>query len=495
MKGYFYHLLRCYAVVLKTTPALPLCLAVAVGEIAVWFAPQRSWSYLIVLAGVLTLLVRVRSLQSLLIGGLLGICAVVVTDADRSALSTSNDVIFEGVVASIPHRRRPGEITFLFRTNVASGGHLLRCRAVDLPWRSIYPVKRGDGLTVRGSVVSIRKPRNPFSWKGWLWRQGVVGEMRVRFSSIQYSAKQATLDALREGVRRHIYQKFGDTRGVNLFLSMALGHQDNLSPTLEKAFKRLGLTHLLVVSGYQVTLLYSVIVAMLAKLVSLRPRSRSIRMPVGVVGLFCAFFYVLYIGSEFSGIRALLAAVSAGLGWMYCRPTGFLQRCSSALLVMLIAWPLCIFDIGVILTFAALLGIRIGSACYSSRPLVMFLSVHWCVWLTTTSVVLGWQGTMSLLGLLVNIVVAGPWSIMNCTAGVIGLLVSLVPVAGSGALLTLVAHCNQWASDLVLWLSESFYSQVVLRGWLRFVVLVGFVALIGRKCRLALKRSYLWHDV
>jgi ComEC/Rec2-related protein len=481
-------------VVLKTTPALPLCLAVAIGEIAVWFIPQGSWPHLIGLSGGLTLLIRVRSLQSLLLGGLLGICAVVVTDGGRSALSTSNDVIFEGVVASVPHRRRPGEVTFLFRTNAESGKHLLRCRAVDLPWRAIYPVKRGDGLIVRGSVVSITKPRNPFSWKGWLWRQGVVGEMRVRFSSIQYSAKQSTLSALREGVRRHMYQKVGDTRGVNLFLSMALGHQDNLSPTIEKSFKRLGLTHLLVVSGYQVTLLYSVIVTMLAKMASLRPRSRSIRIPVGIAGLFCAFFYVLYIGSEFSGIRALLAAVSAGLGWMYCRPTGFLQRCSSALLIMLIVWPLCIFDIGVILTFAALLGIRIGSARDSSQPLVTFLSVNWCVWLTTTIVIVGWQGTMSLFGLLVNIVIAGPWSIMNCTVGVIGLFVSLVPVPGSGAMLTFIAHCNQWASDVVLWLSESFYSQIVVRGWIRGFILLGLVALIGRKCRIAFKRSCLLHD-
>ncbi len=494
MKSFFYYLLRCYVVVLQTIPALPLCLAVAIGEIAVWFTPQRDWPYLIGLVGALTLLIRVRSFQALLIGGLLGICASVVTDGGRLAVSNGNDVIFEGVVASVPQRRRPGEVTFLFRTNVESGGYLLRCRAIDLPWRSIYPVKRGDGLIVRGSVVSITKPRNPFSWEGWLWRQGVVGEMRVRFSSIQDPAGQSTLGALRESVRRHTYQKFGDTRGVNLFLSMALGHQDNLSPSIERAFKRLGLTHLLVVSGYQVTLLYSVIVTILSNMASLRPRTRSIRMPVGVMGLFCAFFYVLYIGSEFSGIRALLAAVSAGLGWMYCRPTGFFQRCSSALLVMLIVWPLCLFDIGVILTFAALLGIRIGAACYPSRTVMTFLSVNWCVWLTTTCVIVSWQGTISIFGLMVNIVIAGPWSIMNCTAGVIGLLVSLAPVSGSGGLLTLVAQCNQWASDVVLWLGESTYSQVLLTGWLRGVVLVALLAVIVRKSTVTFKRSSLLHD-
>jgi competence protein ComEC len=464
-----YSLRRDFVILRQFAPALPLCIVVLVAQVAFWFVPHDGLLPILLGLGTLIIYFRGTVLQSLLVGALVAISVVYLGDANRQTILPQKDVSLVGKVVSIPRRRRPGEITFLFRTTSKQGKYTLRCRAVDLPWRSIHSVGRDDIVVLRGKIAPIQKPDNPFSWKGWLWRQGVSGEMKVKFASIQLSAKRSILQDIRSRIRNHIHRLYGDSRGGNLFLSMSLGYQDNLSQAIEGAFKRLGLTHLLVVSGYQVTLMYTFVVWLLSRAASNLSRNVSFRRSIGIAGLLCALLYVLFIGSEFSGIRAMLAASSVGIGWMCGRPTSFLQRCSIALLVMQILWPLCIFDIGVVLTFSALLGIGLGAARYHTQPWRTFLAVNVLVWMTTTFVIVAWQGTVSTIGLLVNIAVAGPWSIINCTVGIIGLFLSLLGIEFP---MSLVIKCNFWVSELILFLGESRYSQLQLEGSGRLVVLV-----------------------
>lgn len=483
-----YSLRRHFVILRQFAPALPLCLIVLVAQVAFWFVPYDSALLILLGLGALIIYYRGTGLQSLLVAALVAILVICIGDANRQTIVAKKDISLVGKVVSTPRRRRPGEITFLFRTTSQQGRYTLRCRAVDLPWRSIHSIERDDIVVLRGTIAPIVKPDNPFSWKGWLWRQGVSGEMKVKFASIQLTANRSLLQEIRNRIRNHVYRLYGDSRGGNLFLSMSLGYQDNLSQAIEGAFKRLGLTHLLVVSGYQVTLMYTFVVWLLSRAASNLSRSVSFRRSIGIVGLLCAFLYVLFIGSEFSGIRAMLAASSVGIGWICGRPTSFLQRCSTALLVMQILWPLCIFDIGVVLTFSALLGIGLGADRFHTRPWRTFLAVNVLVWMTTTFVIVAWQGTVSTIGLLINIALAGPWSIINCTVGIIGLFLSLLGVEFP---MSLVVKCNFWMSELILFLGESRYSQVQLEGSGRLVVLVCLFLYLYRRIERVYRREIL----
>lgn len=464
------HSMRRYVRIMREAPAFPLSLVVALGQCLMWFVPQELWSCVVATLGGAIILVASKKRSGLLVGLLLGSGTVYVNYPLSVPIMSERDVVLNGVVVSAIQRRRPGEANFLFQTDLNGKSYLLRCRTVDLPWRNIYEVQNGDRLMLRGDIEVVKKTTNPLSWQGWLWRQNITGEMRVRFVSKPLFHQYSLRAESREWVQRWAYESFGDKRGVNLVLSMALGYQDVLSPTLESAFKRLGLTHLLVVSGYQVTLLYTVAITLLSKSIVFLPRGLSARRMLGFIGLTLALLYVVFIGGEFSSIRAMVAAACVGGSWIVGRQTGFMQRWGVALLLLEVFWPFCIFDIGVILTFAALWGIGVGAQGVRADSWLAFFRVNLCVWLTTSLVIMLWQGSVSVIGLLINMVLAAPWSIMNCTVGIVALLVAMLPVPGSAVFFQGIIAANQFLSEQVLYWGGKQYSQIILTGYGKFIV-------------------------
>jgi competence protein ComEC len=252
---------------------------------------------------------------------------------------------------------------------------------------------------------------------------------------------------------------------------MALGFQDLISVPVERAFQRLGLTHLLVVSGYQVSLMFAFVVFLAQTLVrGSGVVGRYSRIIANLAAFLAACGYVVCIGLEMSAVRALLAAACITAQLCSERETSFAQRWGVALLGMQLVWPWCTFEIGVILTFAALFGIGLGLRFGAGAKLRTFILVNVAVWATTTLVIVAWRGNFSLLSLLVNLVVAAPWSMANCTLGIVGLCGTLVGVPGATYILKCIVWLNSFLSSSVVSLSESAYSGWELEGGLRVVV-------------------------
>jgi ComEC/Rec2-related protein len=234
---------------------------------------------------------------------------------------------------------------------------------------------------------------------------------------------------------------------------------------------RLGLTHLLVVSGYQVSLMFGFVFSLLSYLIGIiRYGGLYMRGGVAIVAFIFAALYVSFIGAEMSSIRALIAAACVCLTVVTERVTSFAQRWGVALLFMQLIWPWCFFDIGVILTFAALLGIGLGSEFGVSSRLWSLVSVTFCVWVMTSLVVIVWQGTVSPVGLLLNLTLAAPWSIANCVVGLIGLLALLLGIPGAAYPLKLLSWINSYLAEMALIISESRYSGFELSSVSRVVI-------------------------
>ena len=186
---------------------------------------------------------------------------------------------------------------------------MIRCRAVDLPWRALSSVSRGDIVWVRGPLQGVSRPFNPFSWDGWLWRRGISGEMKVLFASKPLYRSSKFFDLIRERTIAEVYSVTHEERGGSLFLSMALGVRDVLSPPVEALFMTLGLSHLLVVSGYQVSLVFAVVFSILSGFGGALRASIGARNGAIAASLIFSAAYVFAIGAEMSSVRALLAAV------------------------------------------------------------------------------------------------------------------------------------------------------------------------------------------
>lgn len=484
--------IRIIASFRRRAPAVPLALAVGMGQVSVWFLGASLWIALLVgVLGCGVLLKRLRGYSWLICGVLAGlISAYLALRPDSPTHPFNGDISVFGTIDGVPRHPRPGEITFELRVSDAARGDLIRCRAIELPWRNAAHLKPGDAVWVRGEFSQLAKPINPFSWVGWLWRRGVTAECKARFVSVPAFSNTPFLYRLREGLRERVFSAIGDSAGGALLLSMALGYHDLLSVPLEKAFTRLGLTHLLVVSGYQVSLMFGFVLACSARLIgTLNYGSRHLRSLMSVGAFVFAAIYVVFIGAEMSAVRALLAASCACAHLLSERETSFAQRWGLALLGMELIWPWSVFDIGVALTFAALLGIGLGSDIAGKSKVAQTFWVTFIVWLCTSMIIVAWQGTVSPVGLILNLAIAAPWSVINCVVGLCALSLSFIPLPGALYPLKLVALINQTLSDIVLYIGESSFGGWQVEGLVRIFVLLLLAAALALVLRLTVRKK------
>lgn len=455
-------------------PALPLAVGVFVGQSLVWVLPWwMSASLLFVLGLPLTLLPKL--FRGRFVGVALGLGTALIHVALQPPPWSSSDGQVLVRIEDRPSRSKPGEVTFIGREVLGGSNRALRGRSIDLPWRNASELARGDVVWMRGAIAPLEKPVNPFSWDGWLWRRGVTGEMKALFVSRATYRAESPIDAVRAGIRSLVVRVTDDRRGGALLLSMALGERDVLSSHVENAFQAVGMSHLLVVSGYQVSLIFGVVYVVCVQIRGLFGAHAALRVVATWCALMCCFGYVLLVGSEMSSVRALIAATCLCVALVLDRVHRFGQRWATALLVMQVLYPWALFEVGVILTFAALAGIGVGSILGARR---MWRSYGWvtvCAWLMTSSVTVLWNGSFSFTGLFLNLALAGPWSVWNCAVGGIALgITALCPTLGAVPL-KIVAWANEEVVGAVLWIVGNAPIREPLEGAARWTTAALFV--------------------
>lgn len=448
----------------RYAPAVILSLAVAAGQGVTWFlSPEEAAGSVCILALLST--TRIRRVEPLLSGFLVGLLtgALAITLHTPARASLDSSILIR--VEESPRRPRTGQVVFLGRDLLSPSKRVLRCTAVELPWRHSRELRQGSVVWIRGEVVPIARPINPFSWEGWLWRNGIAGTAKVRYVSAPLEQRPSFMEEARTLVARRVREVVGDRRGGELFLSMAFGFRDVLSPPVEDAFTALGLKHLLVVSGYQVSLVFAVCSGFaLGVLRRIRFFSRWTRTLATACAFFSALIFVAFIGTEMSALRALVAAACVCSTKIFECSGRYAQRWGVALLIVELLSPWALFDVGVQLTFAALAGIGVGARLGQGSAAKSFLWVTASAWLFTSSVMLAWNGTVSLIGLLLNLTVAVPWSFLNCVVGGAGVLV-LVLLGDLGAWIVLmVAWCNEAVAAVLMGMSQLPTQSLALEG-------------------------------
>lgn len=445
-------------------PAVLLSLAVAIGQGIAWFLSAGEAAGTVCILSLLSI-TRIRRIEPLLSGVLVGL----VTGALATTLHTPARASVDGSVLirveESPRHPRTDQVVFLGRDLLAPSKRLLRCTAVELPWRHSRELRQGSVVWIRGTVVPIVRPFNPFSWDGWLWRNGIAGTAKVRYVSEPLEQRPSFMEEARELVARRVREEVGDRRGGELFLSMAFGFRDVLSPPVEDAFVALGLKHLLVVSGYQVSLVFAVCSGLaLGLLRRIRFFSRWTRTLATASAFFAALIFVAFIGTEMSALRALVAAACVCSTKIFECSGRYAQRWGVALLIVELLSPWALFDVGVQLTFAALAGIGVGARLGQGSSAKSFLWVTVSAWVFTSTVMLAWNGTVSLIGLLLNLTVAVPWSFLNCVVGGAGVLVLMLLRDQGAWIVWMVAWCNEAVTAVLIGVSQLPAQFVTLEG-------------------------------
>ncbi|MDD3716322.1 MAG: ComEC/Rec2 family competence protein [Candidatus Marinimicrobia bacterium] len=280
----------------------------------------------------------------------------------------------------------------------------------DMP--VLYPGKRYRLENVE--LQSIDDPINPyvFDYRSYAKRQGISHRLRCASTS-----KITELGTERRGryiafrVRNRISVRYLSVLGIekgSLVNGLLLGMRNEIPDALSDMFRHLGISHLLAVSGLHVGLIV-LIVFQLLNLLSL-PRLPKTLFLVAFLGFYCQL-----TGGSPSVLRSSLMTLLLLLAPLFRRRYHALNAVASAAMILLLANPYYLQDLGFQFSFAAVSGIltgyqllKEGLPLRSGNPLLHYaydmLMVSAAASLFTAPVALYYFDTVQAASLVLNIV-------------------------------------------------------------------------------------------
>jgi len=352
-----------------------------------------------------------------------------------------------------------------------------RCRAVALPWKNIAAIKLGQTISAQASLRPIKLPLNPLSFDATQRRHGISFACKISLATKPFAVESDTLSNMRQTVRARVSQRFGVGEIPGLFLSMVLGVRDTISQKTAYAFQMTGLSHLLVVSGFHITLVFSS-VFFIFRLAARKLFSRQPDILVLGLSLSCAsaLGFVAFVGVDGASLRAGVAAVLIVIGRLLERGAGMLSNIALALFVIAIIWPGCYFEPGVQLTFAALLGIAYGLGLKTRKRWVRGLAVAVFPSVMTLGLTILWFGMLSPASFILNPLLAAPVSFLVTVGGLAALFAFLSGVDSNGLMMSAIFYLLEYFRSFVLMCAEIPYAAFTLEGAEQ--ILLGICALL-----------------
>ncbi len=147
-----------------------------------------------------------------------------------------------------------------------------------------------------------------------------------------------------------IIEKFTDGNGSSLSRALIYGDRDELPYSFTSAFKELGISHMLAISGMH----FSVVVGILALVLS------KIRIPKQISILLLTLFVIFYAtlaGLSASVCRAAFMLLFSYASFIFGRRSDSVTSLFIAVFLICIINPYAIYDMGMLLSFLSTLGI------------------------------------------------------------------------------------------------------------------------------------------
>ena len=340
---------------------------------------------------------------------------------ERQQLSISEEIEQElvGIVGSEVEQRRQSS-RFVFQTIIDNQDYSFLVYT-----EPFFNAHYGDQVIVTGI---LKLPKNfeteqgrIFDYKNYLAKDGIshiisFADVSLVGISKDLSSHQRTIRYLykvKDSLVSNINQRFAQPES-GLLAGILLGKKDALSEEVTEQFRRVGLMHIVVLSGYNVSL---VIQLMMDVLYFLPLRFRSLLAVLGIIS------FALLVGAGPTVVRASIMALFIVLAKIVGRKYHVERGLIIAGIIMILINPwVLIFDISFQLSFIATYGLITISPLfeYWLRWIPEFLEFRKSAVATlsaqiaVTPLLLYAIGDLSIISPLVNIIVlfAVPWAML-----------------------------------------------------------------------------------
>ncbi len=344
---------------------------------------------------------------------------------------------FEGLVVTEPDVRTDSQLITVQPNNYSE-------RILVTTTLSNY-YRYGDVVWVRGKVVEP-KEFNDFDYPGYLARFNTFALMRypkmVVLKSHQGSLLVDKLLQLKVLLISKLLRVYSTDTG-NFLLGILIGAKRGLPADILDNFRRTGTTHVLAVSGFNISIFISGL-GVLAYWIGRRAQL--------LVSILCVAGFIIMAGPSASVLRAGAMGFLLGLGMVAGRLYNPLPALLLVASLMVGLNPRILFwDIGFQLSAVATAGIVLGVPVaesifptYASSKLFQLLAVTTSAIIATLPISLWHFGSLSLVAPLANVLIVPPVEMVMAFGAL-----SFIPVLGRG-----FAFVNNYILSLMLWLEH-----------------------------------------
>ncbi len=316
---------------------------------------------------------------------------------------------------------------------------------VTLPRKAAKTLHPGQTVTIIGSLYKPQRVTQPhgFDFATYLAREGAFAGLKGAKVRVDREGAAWGGWAIRARIVRSL-QKGTDARTGSLISALVLGKDAADVPyDLKDSFIQSGLAHALAASGFQVSLILSVVLGL--------GRSRLSTFGLVLLGSGALLLYGFLSGAEASIVRAILmgfASLVALLLQGQIRPVPTLLVIA---VLMLLFNPLWIWDLGFQLSILATLGLIVTASPIATAldwlppTLASMIAVPLAATLWTLPLQLYTFGVLPLYGLIANVITALLLSLLTI-GGFVGSLAALIwPLMGSA-----LAWLLYWPTQLLM---------------------------------------------
>lgn len=313
----------------------------------------------------------------------------------------------EFFVREVLPRNRIGQVSLMLEPSTL-------CKAKDLPWVSASKAKPGDFLIAEVKARRVEFTLSPFSYETSLLFKGVNNECKIIFSSLIDGKRKSWLESFKYKIRKSLEDNIRDQEVRAVMSGMTFGDISSLSRQIEETFKKTGLYHLLIVSGYQVMVLF-----FLFRWVSFGLLSKNCidsgrgEIITNFLSLIFCFNYGLLCGIEPPIKRALTFLVILVICKAGSIPLSSFRLILTTAILIIVIDPGSQFTPSFHLTFGALIGFML------SRKAV--LGVIYASMLTSLISYL-WFNELPLISVITNVFVAPLFTFLSLLGGLAGII-------------------------------------------------------------------------
>lgn len=333
-----------------------------------------------------------------------------------------------------------------------------------------------------------------FSYADYLGRQGVFTIMRNAGLEVigegAGTPLMVPLLELKQIVRGVIESGLPEPQ-AGLLTGILLGDERGISPELEAAFDRVGASHVIAISGFNMVIVSAIVLRMFSSAAGERNSVASI------CAILVVAMYSLFVGASPGILRAALMSGLLIIGNQLRRRTFLPTSLACAALALSFLDPNVLLDIGFQLSFFAVLGLGLFVDPLSARfeallesalpsqiakPIHSFLNepliVSFAVQITTLPLTILYFGRLSLVSLPVNLLIVPMQSALLILGFVAVAAYIFMPVIGA-LFFWAELVCLSWTIAVVRAFAQFEFAEVLvdLDGrliQLYYLLLIGF---------------------